>query len=79
MYVAPNSVSGRVVKTVIARSCRIFVDIHRSMLRRLHRADDREIDFRADALADPVALHFLQRLGPLERSRSFEQPLGVLR
>ena len=53
MNVAPNSVSGRVVKTVIGP------------------AGDGEVDARAVAAADPVALHRLQRVAstPARRGR----------
>ena len=40
-------------------------------------AADGEIDFRAFALADPVALHFLDALGPVEAVEVRQQPLGV--
>ncbi len=37
----------------------------------------REIHLCPDALADPVALHDLDRLGPIDRVDVVEQPLGV--
>ena len=64
MYVAPNSVSGRVVKT-------------RSIDRRWHRdAVEREVDLRALAAADPVAL---QRLDRSDQSSApgRHQPVGI--
>ena len=38
---------------------------------------DRERDLGADAAPDPVALHELDRLGPVEQVEVGEQPLGV--
>ena len=38
---------------------------------------DREVDLGADAAADPVALHQLDRVGPVEQVEVGEQPVGV--
>ena len=53
--------SGRVVKTS----------------NRHRRPSSLEIDFRAFAAADPVALLFLDRLGPVDQLQIVQQPLGV--
>ncbi len=62
MYVAPNSVSGRVVNTSISMpSC----------------PSTGNTTVGADAAPDPVALHRLDRLRPVEQVEVGEQPVGV--
>ena len=63
--VAPNSVSGRVVKTVTGSSRALAIV---------------EVDVRALGPADPVALHGQHPLGPgaLQRLHVVQQPLGVV-
>ncbi len=43
-----------------------------------HVVDQREVNFSTFALADPVALHFLDRVRPIEIVKVSEQSLGVL-
>ena len=64
MYVAPKSVSGRVVNTSIVGALVLL---------------DREDDVRADAAPDPVALHQLDRVGPVEQVEIGEQAVRVRR
>ena len=59
MYVAPNSVSGRVVNT--SMSPRVGAEQHRG----------------AGGPADPVALHGLDLLRPVQQLQIVEQPVGV--
>ena len=59
---APKSVSGRVVKTVSVSS----------------RPGQRELDLGALAAPDPVGLHELDLLGPVDRAEVVEQALGVV-
>ena len=59
--------SGRVVKTRIVRLAR----------RRLPTSAHREIDLGPLAPADPVALHLLDRRGPVDVVEVLEQALGV--
>ena len=59
MKVAPNSVSGRVVKTVMSPAGAV------------------EVHPRAAAAADPVALHGLDGVGPVEQLEVVDQAVGV--
>ena len=56
---APNSVSGRVVNTVMSPAAR------------------GEVDLGAVAASDPVALHRLDRVGPVEQFEVVDQAVGV--
>ena len=78
--VAPQSVSGRVVNTLISRS----EDLSELLSRSSHRLSPQselsqlEVDLGALALADPVALHNLDPLGPVGHLiQVVQQPLGV--
>jgi hypothetical protein len=51
------------------------IAIHRLGRRVVRR--DRELDLRADAAADPVALHLLERLRPLQVVEVVDEPVGV--
>jgi len=76
--VAPNKVSGRVVKTRMTPGSgssgkpglRPFGQPRPGIA-------DREIDFGPFAPADPVALHVADRLGPVDEFEVFDQSIGV--
>ena len=62
MNVAPNSVSGRVVNTVIVAA---------------GPTTSGEVDLGAVAPPDPVALHRLDAVGPVEQFEVVDQAVGV--